>query len=174
MIWQPGMKNYTNQMSQYVKSRSTWTWINLLHELRGRSQIWIISHSFTSSLLWQWKASATINQPLPAHARNSWSKCIISVSSSHVITWGNEFNPGMNEQAFDLNDSITTKPVVEVTNPDGSTVPQVKPIATETSIDYFKVETSPLIKSQQQVARQRHCFNPKGGPETYTYAIITA
>lgn len=36
------------------------------------------------------------------------------------------------------------------------------------------METSPLIKSQQQLARQRHCFNLKGGPETYTYAIITA
>lgn len=61
---------------------------------------------------------------------------MISVSSSHQMNdmRGDEFNPGMNAQALDLNDSITTKPIVEVTNPDGSSVPHFKPVATETSI----------------------------------------
>lgn len=96
---------------------------------------------------------------------------MISVSSSHQMNdmRRDEFNPGMNAQALDLNDSTTTKPIVEVTNPDGSSVPHFKPVATETSIVYFKVETNPLIKSQQQLARQHHCFNLKGGTETYTY-----
>lgn len=73
----------------------------------------------------------------------------IASSSPQVTRSSKEFNPGMNELATSLYDSITTMPTVEVMGLDGNIDPQFTLTATKIETDCFKVETNHLIMNQQ-------------------------